>query len=131
LCDEQEATHFRSNVELKRYDDLDARNKLLEIAFSNLVENSLIYRKKEELEILLDIREGEDRLSINFSDNGLGIPHEYHNKVYDMYFRGSVISDGNGLGLYVVKKAIDALKGEIKLLSEPLEFTKFEISFKI
>jgi signal transduction histidine kinase len=48
-----------------------------------------------------------------------------------MYFRGSTLSTGNGLGLYVVKRAADLLKATIRLDSQEGEFTKFDISFKI
>ena len=48
-----------------------------------------------------------------------------------MYFRGSTLSTGNGLGLYVAKRAADLLNAPIKLVSDEGEFTRFELVFKI
>ena len=61
-------------------------------------------------------------------DNGLGIDSEYKTKIFQMFFRGSEISQGNGLGLYLVKKAIDKLGGNIEVDSEEGKFTSFSIS---
>ena len=61
-------------------------------------------------------------------DNGLGIDSEYKSKIFLMFFRGSEISQGNGLGLYLVKKAIDKLGGKIEVDSEEGKFTSFSIS---
>jgi signal transduction histidine kinase len=52
---------------------------------------------------------------IVIEDNGQGIAAEYQERVFDMYFRGSERSKGNGLGLYIVKKAVEKLNGTIRL----------------
>jgi len=74
---------------------------------------------------------GDKYLYIHHFDNGNGIPGSYQEQVFDIYFRGSTLSTGNGLGLYVVKRAADILKANIKLDSKEGEFTRFEIAFKI
>ena len=47
-------------------------------------------------------------------------------KIFDMYFRGNECSKGNGLGLYIVKKAAEKLNGRVTL--EPTENTSFIVT---
>ena len=54
---------------------------------------------------------------IQVEDNGQGIATEYHNKIFDMFFRANEQSKGSGLGLYIVKEALMKLSGSIKLES--------------
>ena len=70
-------------------------------------------------------------LQISLFDNGNRIPTSCHDQVHDMYFRGSVLANGNGLGLYVVKKATETLNANIFLESKEGEFTRFMIRFII
>jgi len=46
-------------------------------------------------------------------DNGICIDEVHINRVFEMFFRGSEHSKGIGLGLYIVKKAVEKLKGHI------------------
>lgn len=122
---------FNQKVEIKLFHEKDERNSLIEIILENLIENSLIYNGKKHTILDLAITEKDGDLCILLSDNGNGIPLSYQNKVFDMYFRGSTLSTGNGLGLYVAKRAADLLNARIKLVSDEGEFTRFELVFKI
>jgi signal transduction histidine kinase len=66
-------------------------------------------------------------MTIDFQDNGQGIAREYHEQVFEMYFRGNERSKGNGLGLYIVKKAVEKLDGSISLSSIPQVGSTFTI----
>lgn len=122
---------FTKKIQLTTFREKDTRNSLIEMILENLFENSLIYNSKVRMEIDLNIFESDGKLHIYHRDNGNGIPQSYQSKVFEMYFRGSTLSTGNGLGLYVVKKAADLLKATIALESKEAEFTKFEIVFEI
>lgn len=94
---------------------------LLNIIFRNLIENAILFRKTQPgIEPFVDIsvKTNGDQLEISFTDNGIGIEDKYQHQVFDLYFRGSSASKGNGLGLYLVKKSIQILKGDIKLMSD-------------
>jgi signal transduction histidine kinase len=54
---------------------------------------------------------------MEFHDNGIGIKKEYVKKVFDMFYRATEKSQGSGLGMYIVKQAVDKLKGSIKVKS--------------
>ena len=62
-------------------------------------------------------------------DNGEGIPEEFKDRIFEMYFRANERSKGNGLGLYIVKKAVEKLGGTIGLKSELYTGSTFTISF--
>jgi len=131
LVSKKKNISFTKKIEVLTYPEKDERNSLIEIILENLFENSLIYNSKEKMVIELKIVERDNKLHIHHYDNGNGIPKSYQDKVFDMYFRGSTLSKGNGLGLYVVKRAADILKANIFLDSHEGEFTSFEIVFKI
>jgi PAS domain S-box-containing protein len=69
-----------------------------------------------------------DRACITAEDNGIGIAKEHQEKIFDMFFRGTEKSDGNGLGLYIVKQSIDKLNGTIQVDSTEGKGTTFRIN---
>jgi PAS domain S-box-containing protein len=97
--------------------------------FRNLISNAIKYRDFEKpiAEININIRINEDRVVIIFSDNGIGISKPNQEKIFDMFYRASVQSDGSGLGLYIVKNAIDKLGGILKVKSDLGKGTTFEL----
>ncbi|MEL7001979.1 MAG: ATP-binding protein, partial [Bacteroidota bacterium] len=56
-----------------------------------------------------------------------GITEDQYDKIYNMFYRGSDRSKGNGLGLYLVKASVDKLRGKIKIDSEESVYTQFVI----
>lgn len=113
------------------YDDLDARNKILGIILENLVENAIHYAKGDRADINVNFSEQDREMKILFEDKGIGIDETFFNRIFDMYFRGTELSKGNGLGLYVVKLGVEKLDGNICLESKRNNFTRFVINFPI
>jgi signal transduction histidine kinase/ligand-binding sensor domain-containing protein len=100
----------------------------------NLVENSIIFQnpdpeKKKIIKISASAKAKHFKIVIE--DNGIGIPPSVQDKIFDMYFRGSVNSKGNGLGLYLVEKGVQKLNGKIAFNSKMMEYTRFELFFPI
>jgi signal transduction histidine kinase len=67
---------------------------------------------------------------LSIEDNGIGIPLEYHEKVFQMFFRLSNVMAGPGIGLYVVKETVGKLQGTINLNSSPGVGTDFTLRLK-
>jgi PAS domain S-box-containing protein len=100
---------------------------LLTIIFKNLFDNTAVFADvNPEVDVQLSMVGSVYR--IVFHDNGPGIPSDLEKKVFDMFFKGSEKSKGSGLGLYMVKKAVEKLKGEIRIITEVIPGTRFEIS---
>ena len=95
----------------------------------NLIGNAFKY-KKEGVELLVKVvveQEG-DNVKISVSDNGRGIDLEkYGNKIFGMYARFDLDKPGKGLGLYLVKKQVEAMNGTIKVDSQLNRGTTFSI----
>jgi signal transduction histidine kinase len=97
--------------------------------FRNLISNSIKYRdfEKPNAEIRIKVQTNPDRSIITFSDNGIGISVADQNKIFDMFYRASVQSDGSGLGLYIVKNAVEKIGGLLKITSQLGKGTTFEL----
>ncbi|MBE9585176.1 HAMP domain-containing histidine kinase [Mucilaginibacter sp. JRF] len=92
----------------------------------NLIENSITFHKGNLL-IQVYVFSFKGNLVIKFSDNGQGISPRIVSKIYDMYYRGHSESTGSGLGLYVVRRLVKSLGGEIYVQSKLKQYTYFII----
>lgn len=104
---------------------------LIRTIIENLVENSINFSAEQNPFIAVRTLEDPKYISIEIKDNGQGFPSEFSDRIFDMYFRANFMSKGNGLGLYIVRKAVDKLNGEISFTSVPNEGTTFTVSFPI
>lgn len=103
--------------------------------FSNLITNSIKYRSPSRpIEISITGKElrNEKRLLYSVKDNGIGIPKEYHKKIFEIFHRlNPDETEGEGLGLAIVSKIVTRHKGSIRVDSKPGEGTYFFISFPL
>jgi signal transduction histidine kinase len=94
----------------------------------NLVENAIKYSHPErDSFVRVSIRQNYDRITIEVQDNGIGIPPDYQAKIFDMFFRANDRVDGTGLGLYILKRAVERLHGHVSFVSEPLIGSTFTV----
>jgi signal transduction histidine kinase len=102
----------------------------LSIIVNNLVTNAIKFQDytKEQSYLEFDIDINYDRLVLKTSDNGIGIATEHHQKVFDMFYRGTDRTSGSGIGLYLVKQTVEKMKGTIGLTSEVGKYTNFEVT---
>ena len=100
--------------------------------FYNLITNAIKYRSALPPEILVSIVAGHDSITINVSDNGIGIDVGKHiDDLFKPYKRFNSSVEGKGLGLFLVKSHIDALNGKIAIESEKGSGTSFKITLPI
>ena len=90
------------------------------MVFNNIISNAVRYRDKwkDDSYLQIDIHADAKRAQIKFSDNGIGIAKEYIGDVFKMFYRATTESKGSGLGLYIVKSAVEKLRGTIQVHSE-------------
>ena len=93
--------------------------ELWDILLRNLIENAMVFANKHQHPPFVKVKVSlqAQEVLVTVSDNGIGIAPEIEGKIYEQYFRGTEQSTGNGLGLYLVRKVLDELKGEISLIS--------------
>lgn len=102
--------------------------KRFKTIIKNLIENSIIYATPESTAyVKICVTYQENVLKVEVSDNGRGIDPRIQSKVFNMFFRGTEKSKGSGLGLYIVKNAVEKLNGSIQLSSKLNEGTKFSV----
>lgn len=77
--------------------------------------------------INVDIEQINKRIIISVEDNGVGIPEDKYEKIFEPNFTSK--SSGMGLGLSMVRKMVEDYKGEITVKSEVGKGTKFTITF--
>lgn len=104
--------------------------KRLEIIFHNLISNAMKYHNiNQELPFIkISIAQNEKEAIILIADNGLGIEHNHIEHIFNMFYRASTDSKGSGLGLYIVKDAVNKLKGKISLESDKGKGTIFKLT---
>ncbi len=102
----------------------------LNIILNNLVSNSIRYQNNYATNpfVAVDVNTSKEEAVLTIQDNGIGIKAELQSKNFDMFYRVSEDSIGSGLGLYIVKEAVERLNGEIEVESEPGKGTKFTIT---
>ncbi len=105
---------------------VDTDTKILDNVLYNLLINGYKYTQEGSVAIITE----KNQLIIR--DTGQGIASEDIPNVFKPYFRGDNIShiNGEGLGLYNVKKDLDLLGVTIELTSKINEFTEFRLTFK-
>lgn len=95
--------------------------KLLRMIMQNLISNAVKYNT-DNGQLIIGIVCTNDNITLTVADTGLGIPEEDKEKMFTKMFRAknarSQVTDGSGLGLYIVKEAAEALGGTIGFTSE-------------
>lgn len=95
----------------------------------NLLSNAVKYQNENEKNKRIDIqiKTFTDKVQIEVSDNGIGIDDNSKHRIFEMFYRGTVKSDGSGLGLYILNETITKLNGKVNIDSKKDKYTKFLI----
>ncbi len=107
-----------------------ADSTLLGQAVSNLIDNAIKYRHPERtLEIGISSAVEGGRCVYRFSDNGIGIAPEHRERVFELFHRlDPRRGEGHGLGLAIVRRAMDRMGGTITVEESPDGGTVFAMS---
>ncbi len=105
----------------------------LMMIFNNLLSNAIKYHRVDQPNLWVKIRAEivGSNLVIGVADNGIGIEADMLPKIFNMFFRGTNQSKGSGLGLYIVKEAIDKMNGSITVESTPGVGTEFTVTLPV
>lgn len=106
---------------------IESSEAILFLIFKNLIENGITYNRQAEPLINICYQRHQEEHEFSLSDNGMGIPMEFQQKVFKMFFRlhNRNEFEGTGLGLAIVKKLTDQLKGSISFESDSSGTTFF------
>ena len=89
----------------------------LTIVLRNLISNSIQFRNENLAKTIIKIsfHTTPEQAIIIVDDNGIGIAKEVQPKIFDLFYRGNERSQGDGLGLYIVREIVNRLQGSIDL----------------
>lgn len=102
---------------------------LVNSIIQNLIENGIKYAdlEKEESLVSFKISTHDDVLLIIYQDNGIGMNSETKDRAFDMFFKENQKSEGSGLGLYILSRAVEKLKGKVHIESKKGEGSTFKV----
>lgn len=103
---------------------------LLELVINNLISNAIKFTDNGEINVSL--KSNDDYVVLKVQDTGCGISKEVGEHIFDKFYQGdtSRASEGNGLGLSLVKRVIDLIGGEIAVESSINVGSTFIIKLK-
>ncbi len=100
----------------------------LHTVLTNILGNAMRYSgSKKNPEIRIKIENVDNGINLQISDNGVGIDEKHLPRIFDMFYRANKSSEGTGLGLYLVKDALNHMEGSVEVLSQKGKGTTFYI----
>lgn len=130
---------YNANVTLKSGQEIDypqnidnielyQDEKILELVFSNLLNNAIKYSPEDSL-ITFQINIEHDTIKFIITDQGMGIPQKDQKHIFERYFRAenALLNQGTGIGLNIVKVHLENLGGKIWFISEENAGTTFYV----
>ena len=97
----------------------------------NLISNAVKFRKENKGKIIISITHNDEFANISVKDNGIGISKNNIDKIFEKYVRlndeRSIIKEGTGIGLSLVKSLVKLHDGEVTVDSEIGKWTEFNI----
>ncbi len=124
-----EYVNIKWNLQFDEHEILHLDKSLVNNIFQNLIINAIKYQDKSKPNPIVKIstKYYNEEMIIKVEDNGEGIPENLQHSVFDMFFRGNTKSTGSGLGLYIVKNAVEKSGGRLELLSKEKVGSAFTI----
>jgi len=92
----------------------DRLNQVFMNIFSNSID-ALQEKQGNQSEISIVLRDNPEWVSIQISDNGIGINQEHKDKIFEPFFTTKKVGSGTGLGLSIVYGIIQDHKGAIHI----------------
>ena len=110
-------------------DQITTDEKLLRNVLINLLTNAIKFSPGRE-QVYLMMNGSADQLLFSVHDDGIGIPGDEVEKIFEPFVRGKAVAaiQGTGLGLSIVKTAVELLKGTIQARSQVGSGTTFTVT---
>jgi signal transduction histidine kinase len=132
LAEKRTRTADRVQLDMQQSQQIIYQNAdFLEQIIVNLLTNALKFSQEA---VLFQLSTTPDqKLIIRVKDQGIGIPPDEHESVFDVLFRGSNLDEvsGNGMGLALVKQSVGLLDGTIELHSTLNVGTEFIVTIPL
>ncbi len=120
--------HLKITFSYEGSEEITSDKDKLSLILYNLIDNALKF-SRESGEVRINFYSLERSHIIEVKDNGIGIPEDEVDKIFDKFYRARNVKNekGSGLGLSVTKALVEILNGEIKVESKLNEGTTFKV----
>lgn len=119
---------FEFNVPSKKLPEIKIDVKKIALSVQNLLDNAIRYTMPGGM-ITVTLNAIEKEIEFSIQDTGIGIPQDQQQHIFEKFFRGrnalKVKTEGNGLGLFIVKNIIETHEGKIWFESKEGQGTTF------
>lgn len=118
------------NFDYKGIPNITYDKYILRYVLINIISNAIKF-SPEGQSIDVKITVSNHSFVITIQDHGVGISTETMNHLFERFYRGENVSNipGTGLGLHIVKKYLELVRGEIKIGSQEGKGTQVQLSF--
>jgi two-component system sensor histidine kinase ChiS len=125
----EQSENIEKTTEINQQGLFVTDEKRLGMIINNLISNALKYHNinQDQPYLKIVVNASDKQAQIEVIDNGQGIDEQHLENIFTMFYRANDDLAGSGLGLYIVKEAVDKLNGTIALESEINKGTKFTI----
>jgi signal transduction histidine kinase len=102
----------------------------IKVILNNLMGNAVKYHRlnQDHPYIRVTFQRNKESVSIGVEDNGQGMPESSLPHIFDMFYRASPDTEGTGLGLYIVREALNKINGTIEVKSKYGKGSTFTIT---
>ena len=109
--------------------DYYGNEELMEHIWSNLISNAIRFTPTGG-EITVVLRKEKDEITVSVSDTGIGMDEETQRHIFDKFYRAEPYPDnrGNGLGLSIVRRAVELCGGQVTVFSKPDKGSTFTVT---
>lgn len=130
--DEWESKNLHIETELQDDVTIECDRELLEIVWNNILSNALKFSNDNGY-VSLKLVTQSDKAVVTISDTGCGMSEETMKRIFEKFYQGdtSHSTQGNGLGLALVKRIADIVSAEISVESTPETGTSFTVKIPL
>lgn len=112
--------------------EIETDPSLFQLILENVLENAIKYSKPQG-KVYITGTETEGKVKLRIKDEGIGIPKDDQSRIFERFFRSSNAEshthDGIGIGMALVKSALDRVHGSLEIISDRNQGTSMCLTF--
>ncbi|KKW36556.1 MAG: Integral membrane sensor signal transduction histidine kinase [Candidatus Giovannonibacteria bacterium GW2011_GWA2_53_7] len=125
---------FETRTDIDPSPEVMIDTERMPFVFENVIDNAIKYTPAGGV-VSVTLTRGAGSVVVTITDTGIGIPVEEQKEIFTKFFRATnavkVVTDGNGLGLFVVKTIVERHGGTVSFASEVGKGTVFTIELPV